>query len=138
MTLFKQQHDNEDFIVLGMLLMISSDADIDEREESGIKTILKSLPRFASLNLDDILFDAKGYIVNNGFEGSIKIFSEIKNENLKKTILVLAIEASMLDHFITDAEEDTIVELSTAMNISEEVLNNAIDVISWKYSLDEI
>ena len=137
MALFTKQHDNEDFIALGMYLMIASDADIDEREEKGIKIILESLPRFTNVNIDDTLFDAKSFILEKGFKNSFDEFKKIENENLKKTILILAIEASMLDHFITEAEEDVIVELSQAMGLDDETLEMAIDVISWKYSLED-
>ncbi len=137
MALFTKQHDNEDFIALGMYLMIASDADIDEREEKGIKIILESLPRFTNVNIDDTLFDAKSFILEKGFKDSFEEFKKIENENLKKTILILAIEASMLDHFITEAEEDVIVELSHAMGLDDETLERAVDVISWKYSLED-
>jgi hypothetical protein len=137
MALFTKQHDNEDYIVLGMYLMISSDADIDEREEKGIKIILESLPRFSDIDLDESLANSKLYILENGFKNCFEIFRKVENEDLKKTILILAIEASMLDHIITDAEEDIIVELSHSMGVSDDVLETAIDVISWKYSLEE-
>jgi len=137
MALFTKQHDNEDFIALGMYLMIASDADIDEREEEGIKVILKSLPRFSGIDIDDVLFDVKSFILDGGFKNSFEKFKTIENEDLKKTILILSIEASMLDHFITDAEEDVIVELSHTMGLDDEVLERAIDVISWKYSLED-
>ncbi len=136
MALFTKQHDNEDLIALGMYLMIASDADIDEREEKGIKIMLESLPRFSNINVDDVIFDAKSFILEKGFKDSLESFKTIENEDLKKTILILAIEASMLDHFITEAEEDVIVELSHAMGLSEKTLEMAIDVISWKYSLE--
>jgi len=137
MALFTKQHDKEDYIVLGMYLMISSDASIDEREVDGIKLILESLPRFKGLNIDEMMFNAKSFILENKFEGALAKFREVESEDMKKTILILAIEASMLDHIITDSEEDIIVELSQAMSLSDEILENAIDVISWKYSLDE-
>lgn len=136
MALFTKQQDNEELIALGMYLMIASDADIDEREEKGIKVILESLPRFNKVKVDDVIFDAKSFILEKGFKSSLAKFKEIENEDLKKTILILAIEASMLDHIITDAEEDIIVELSNAMKLDDEILENAIDVISWKYSLE--
>lgn len=136
MALFTKQHDNEDYIVLAMFLMISSDADIDDREVLGLKLILESLPRFKGIDIEAGMFDSKSFILENGFKNSLKKFEEIKDEEIKKTILILAIEASMLDHFITDAEEDIMVELSNYMGIDDEVLEKAIDVISWKYSLE--
>jgi len=138
MALFTKKHDNEDFIVLGMYLMIASDADIDDREEEGIKMILKSLPRFKDIDLNELLYDAKSFIINNGYKESFEEFKKIKNEDLKKTIIPLAIEAAMLDHIIVDTEEDVIVDLASAMELPEETLGQAVDVISWKYSLEEI
>ena len=137
MALFTKQQDNEELIALGMYLMIASDADIDEREEKGIKIILESLPRFTKIDIDNVLFDVKSFILEKGFKDSLEVFKKVEDEDLKKTILILAIEASMLDHFITEAEEDIIVELSDAMGLSEETLGMAIDVISWKYSLKD-
>jgi len=137
MALFTKQQDNEELIALGMYLMIASDADIDEREEKGIKIILESLPRFTKIDIDNVLFDVKSFILEKGYKDSLEVFKKVEDEDLKKTILILAIEASMLDHFITEAEEDIIVELSDAMGLSEETLGMAIDVISWKYSLKD-
>jgi len=137
MALFTKQHDNEDYIVLAMFLMVSSDASIDERELLGLKGILSSLPRFKGFNFEEAMIDAKTFIIENGFKKSFDKFKEIRSEEMKKTVLILAIEASMLDHIITDSEEDVIVDLSHSMGLDDEILERAIDVISWKYSLDE-
>jgi len=137
MALFTKQHDNEDYIVLAMFLMVSSDASIDDREIIGVKHILGSLPRFSGFDIDNGMLDAKTFIIENGFKNSFDKFKQIRSEDLKKTVLILAIEASMLDHIITDSEEDVIVDLAHSMGLSDETLEQAIDVISWKYSLDD-
>ncbi len=132
MSLFTQNRDVEDFMVLAMTIAAAADG-IDSVEEDAIFSLMNQLPRLRNINQQYTLNAAMDFIVQNGYENSINYFSNIMDINITKTILILVLEISMANDNVSLDEEDVIVQFANAMNVDDFTLNKIVDVITWKF-----
>lgn len=124
----------EDYMALAMEIVVAADYDIDEDEMALLETIGRQMPRFKSINLHEKLAEAVRFILDSGFQDALKHFEGITDETLKKTCLVLALEAAMANGEVSETEEDTLAELASVMGIDDDTLGMVVDVVSWKYA----
>jgi hypothetical protein len=132
MSLFTQNRDVEDFMVLAMTIAAAADG-IDSVEEDAIFSLMNQLPRLRNINQQYTLNAAMDFIVQNGYENSINYFSNIMDINITKTILILVLEISMANDNVSLDEEDVIVQFANAMDVDDFTLNKIVDVITWKF-----
>ena len=133
MSLFSQNRDVEDFMVLAMTIAAAADG-IDSIEEDAIFSLMNQLPRLRNIDHQYTLNSAMDFVVQNGYESSINYFSNIMDTSVKNTILILVLEISMANDHVSDDEEDVIIQFANAMNVDDFTLNKIIDVVTWKFN----
>ncbi len=123
----------EDYMVLAMEIIIAADCKIDEKEIDGIMAMGKTIPRLQNIDFNKKISEAINFIIAIGHEKAIQHFAKITDEKLKKICLILAIESAYLNNDVNDDEENIIAKLASVMNIDDEIFNQIIDVVTWKF-----
>ncbi len=123
----------EDYMVLAMEIIIAADCKIDEKEIDGIMAMGKTIPRLQNIDFNKKISEAINFIISVGHEKAIQHFAKITDEKLKKICLILAIESAYLNNDVNDDEENIIAKLASVMNIDDEIFNQIIDVVTWKF-----
>ncbi len=123
----------EDYMVLAMEIIIAADCKIDDREIEGIIAMGKTIPRLQNIDFNKKISEAINFIIAVGHEKAIQHFAKITDEKLKKICLILAIESAYLNNDVNEDEENIIAKLASVMNVDDEIFNQIIDVITWKF-----
>ena len=117
------------------LIAVAADGIITESESQGINTIFSRMELFSNYSEDgkrEMIDRLLGMIKNKEIKPLFDAAVTTVPKNLKETVFAVSTDLVLADSDIAEEEEQLLDELCNALEISEEIATNIIDVMLIK------
>lgn len=117
------------------LIAVAADGVITESEKQGINSIFARMELFSSYSEDrkrEMIDRLLGMIKNKEMKPLFDAAVGAVPKNLKETVFAVSTDLVLADSDIAEEEEQLLDELCNALEISEEIATNIIDVMLIK------
>ncbi|MGB3512036.1 MAG: tellurite resistance TerB family protein [Microcoleaceae cyanobacterium] len=117
------------------LIAVAADGVITESEKQGINSILARMELFSNYSEDrkkEMIDRLLGMIKNKEMKPLFDAAVATVPKNLKETVFAVSTDLVLADSDIAEEEEQLLDELCNALEISEEIATNIIDVMLIK------
>ena len=130
-----QKKAGDDVLLLhGLMLMAGADGVIEDSEWDVLRSYWFTLPEFKGKDFDEVLADANKVVARFGdLKESIKALSEIKNENVRRKLFVLAADLAMSSGDVDENEDELLESMQRLLNVDDQTATKIIEVLTIKY-----